>query len=117
MPLWDVTAPPWVFCNDDGIAAIVTAVWAARRAQRECRQEGYGESYEAVNRRFSSGSCRPRPERATFFRERARAWGINPASKAKLGKRWPDTSDRAALVAHMRERASQEGLLSRYALQ
>ena len=115
LPLWDVDAPPWVFCNDDGIAAIVTAVWAARRAQRECRQEGYGDSYEAVNRRFSSGSCRPRPERAAFFRKRARSWGINPASKAKLGKRWPASSDRAALLDHMRQRASEEGLLSRYA--
>jgi hypothetical protein len=115
LPLWDVEAPPWVFCNDDGISAVVTAVWAARRAQRECRSEGYGDSYEAVNRRFSSGSCRPRPERAAYFRKRARAWGINPASKAKLGKRWPDSSDRGAVVAHMRERALEQDLLSRYA--
>lgn len=117
LPLWDTKAPPWVFCNDDGIAAIVTAVWAARRAQRECRQEGYGESYEAVNRRFSSGSCRPRPERAAYFRKRARAWGLNPSGKAKLGKRWPDSSDRTALVAHMRGLAKEQGLFSSYATQ
>lgn len=116
LPLWDRDAPPWVFCNSDGIPAIVTAIWAARRAQRECRAQGYGDSYEAVNRRFSSGSCRPRPERAHLFRARARGWGLNPSRKAKLGKQWIESeTDRQEIVEHMRARAKAEGLLSAYA--
>ncbi len=117
LPVWDVNAPPWVFCNDDGIAAIVTAIWSARRHQRECRQTGYGESYETVNRRFSSGSCRPRPERAHLFRKRARGWGLNPDAKARLGKKWPEQdTDRGEIVRHMRARAEAKGLLSPHAM-
>ena len=117
MPLWDAEAPPWVFCNDDGLAAIVTAVWAAREHQRECAGLGFGSSNEVVNRRFSSGHCDPRPGRAQKFRNRARARGIDPDAKAKLGDRWPaDTSDRAEVIAYLRERAAAEGLLSAHAL-
>lgn len=113
---WDAKAPPWVFCNDDGIAAIVTAVWAARQHQRECASLGFGDGNEVVNRRFSSGHCELRPGRAHLFRKRARARNINPSATAKLGDRWPmDSSDRRAIVDHMRTRAEAEGLLSRHA--
>lgn len=116
LPLWDSQAPPWVFCNDDGLAAIVTAIWAAREHQRECASLGYGDSYEVVNRRFSSGHCAPRPNRAEKFRTRARRRGINPDARAKLGDRWPaDSSDRAQLLGHLRARAAEQGLLSSYA--
>jgi len=112
LPIWDADAPPWVFCNDDGLAAIVTAVWAARAHQRECEGLGYGASNEVVNRRFSSGHCAERPERAAKFLTRARSRGIDPAARAKLGSRWPaDTSDRGELLDHLRARAAEEGLL------
>ncbi len=116
LPLWDASAPPWVFCNDDGLAAIVTAIWAAREHQRECKALGYGDSNEVVNRRFSSGHCEPRPNRAHKFRARARARGIDPNAKAKLGDRWPaDATDRDALLDALRLEAAAQGLLSSYA--
>ncbi|MFO7562765.1 MAG: hypothetical protein R6X02_09005 [Enhygromyxa sp.] len=116
MPLWDASAPPWVFCNDDGLAAIVTAIWAAREHQRECAGLGFGASNEVVNRRFSSGHCSPRPGRAQKFRNRALARGIDPEARAKLGDRWPaDRSDRAELLAHLRSQAAEQGLLSPHA--
>jgi hypothetical protein len=116
VPIWDPQAPPWVFCNDDGLAAIVTAVWAAREHQRECAALGFGDSNEVVNRRFSSGHCDPRPNRTEKFRTRARRRGIDPDARAKLGTRWPaDSSDRAQLLEHLRARARDEGLLSAHA--
>jgi hypothetical protein len=117
VPTWDPSAPPWMFCNDDGIAAIVTAIWAAREHQRECAGLGFGDSYEVVNGRFSSGHCSPRPARAQKFRTRAVARGIDPEARAKLGDRWPaDRSDRAQLLEHLRTRAAEQGLLSEHAL-
>jgi hypothetical protein len=116
VPIWDASAPPWVFCNDDGIAAIVTVIWAAREHQRECAGLGFGASNEAVNRRFSSGHCAPRPDRAERFRTRAQARGIDPDARAKLGDRWPaDRSDRRELLEHLRSRAAEQGLLSEHA--
>lgn len=116
LPIWDPQAPPWVFCNDDGLAAIVTAVWAAREHQRECAGLGFGASNEVVNRRFSSGHCDPRPNRAEKFRTRARKRGIDPDARAKLGDRWPaDSSDRAELLEHLRAKAREQGLLSAHA--
>lgn len=116
LPTWDAAAPPWVFCNDDGLAAIVTAIWAAREHQRECAGLGFGSSNEVVNRRFSSGHCEPRPDRAEKFRKRARTRGINPDARARLGSRWPaETSDRAQLLSELRQQAADAGLLSHYA--
>lgn len=117
LPVWDATAPPWVFCEHDGIAAIISAIWAARAHQRECRSLGHGDSYEVVNRRFSSGHCAPRPGRVHLFRKRARARGIRVDAKAKLGTRWAEAdSDRAEVLEHMRALAEAQGLLSSYAL-
>lgn len=114
--VWDATAPPWVFCNNDGIAAIVTAIWSARNHQRECESLGYGASNEIVNRRFSSGHCTERPERARKFRKRARSKRLDPNARAKLGDRWPaETTDRAALLAHLRALAEDKALLSDHA--
>ncbi len=116
LPIWDASAPPWVFCNDDGLAAIVTAVWAAREHQRECETLGFDGSYEVVNRRFASGHCTERPGRAEQFRTRARSRGIDPAARARLGKRWPrETSNRRELLEHLYERARERGLLSEQA--
>ncbi len=114
---WDAAAPPWVFCNDDGIAAIITAVWAARAHQRECEDLGFGASNEVVNRRFSSGHCKPRPKYAEKFRTRARRRRLDPSARARLGRRWPmDSSDRAHVLGHMRTLAEARGLLSAHAL-
>lgn len=117
VPIWGSQAPPWVFCNDDGLAAIVTAIWAAREHQRECAGLGFGDSNEVVNRRFSSGHCDPRPDRAEKFRTRARRRGIDPDARARLGVRWPaEQSDRTQLLDHLRAKAIEQGLLSTHAL-
>jgi len=112
VPVWDSRAPPWVFCDDDGLVAIITAVWAARTAQRECEAQGFGGSYASVNRRFSRGHCGPVPEHARF-RERARRLGIDPDARAKLGRKWrrPDT-DRSEVQRFMRRKAIAAGLLA-----
>jgi len=116
VPIWDPQAPPWVFCNDDGLAAIVTAIWAAREHQRECAELGFGASNEVVDRRFSSGHCEPRPGRAEKFRTRASKRGIDPDARARLGDGWPaDSSDRAQLLEHLRAKAIEQGLLSSHA--
>ena len=113
LPVWDATAPPWIFCEADGIVAAVTAIWAARRAAADCRALGFGDSYEVVNRRFSGGRCTPRGRLDERFRSRARARGLDPSARARLGKRWPRTStDRGQLLAHLTARAREAGLLS-----
>jgi hypothetical protein len=112
LPTWDATAPPWVFCDHDGIVAIVTAVWSARIAQSECASQGHGERYVDVNRRFSRGHCEPNDASDRRFRRRARGARLDPDARAKLGKRWPrDGTERADVVRHMRRRAIEEGLL------
>lgn len=111
VPVWDSTSPPWVFCDDDGLVAIITAVWAARTAQRECEAQGFGGSYAAVNRRFSQGHCGPVSERARF-RGRARRAGLDPDARARLGRKWPRKgTDRGQMLQLMRHKAVAAGLL------
>jgi hypothetical protein len=64
--LWDTQAPPWILCGDEGIVAVVTAIWSLRRAQNECNAmskrnpEKYGEdggTAYGVVRRFAKGRC------------------------------------------------------------
>lgn len=111
VPVWDSRAPPWVFCEDDGLVAIITAVWAARTAQRECEAQGFGGSYASVNRRFSRGHCGTVSEHASF-RGRARRLGIDPDARAKLGRKWRRTeTDRSELRRAMRSKAVTAGLL------
>ncbi|RMG98564.1 MAG: hypothetical protein D6705_05485 [Deltaproteobacteria bacterium] len=118
LPVWDAAAPPWIFCDTDGLAAAVTAVWAARRAAAECRALGYAPTYEVVNRRFSGGRCTPRPAKDAAFRRRARARGLDPDKTAQLGRKFPrDTTDRVELLRLLYQRARDEGLLSSYALE
>ncbi|GEM_PF-1307743 len=113
LPVWQAEAPPWVFCNEDGLVALISAVWAARTGQRECGRVGQGDSYGVVNRRFSSGHCEPRPRRDALFRKRARGWGIPVDQRAKLGEKWPrKTTDRREILTYMRARALERGLLS-----
>ncbi len=111
VPVWDSRSPPWVFCDEDGLAAIVTAVWAARTAQNECERQGFGGSYAVVNQRFGRGHCAEVGPDAKF-RKRARRIGIDPDARARLGTKWPRSrSDRAEVLSHMRARAVAEGLL------
>lgn len=111
VPVWDSRSPPWVFCEDDGLVAIITAVWAARTAQRECEAQGFGGSYASVNRRFSKGHCGPVAQHANF-RARARRLGLDPDARAKLGRKWKRTqTDRDEILRSMRSKAVAAGLL------
>lgn len=112
VPVWDSRAPPWVFCDDDGLVAIIVAVWSARTAQRECEAQGLPGSYAVVNRRFSRGHCAEVSERARF-RGRARRLGLDPDARAKLGRKWPRRgTDRGEMLRMMRHKAVAAGLLS-----
>jgi hypothetical protein len=112
VPVWDATAPPWVFCDEDGLIAIITAVWAARTSQRDCDRQGFGGSYAVVDRRFGQGHCSEVGPEAKF-RTRADRMGIDPDARAKLGTKWKRTeTDRSEILAHMRARALEAGLLS-----
>lgn len=112
VPVWDSRAPPWVFCDEGGLIAIITAVWVARAAQHECESQGFGGSYASVNRRFSRGHCGPVSERASF-RWRARQLGLDPDAHAKLGRKWKRSrTDRGEILQHMRDKATAAGLLS-----
>lgn len=111
VPVWDSRSPPWVFCDDNGLVAIITAVWAARTSQRECAAQGFGDSYAIVNRRFSRGHCGEVGPHANF-RGRARRLGLDPDARAKLGRKWRRAeTDRAQMLRHMRGRAVAAGLL------
>lgn len=112
VPIWDEKAPPWVFCNEDGIIAAITAVWAARNYQSKCRAQGFKGTYADVNRMFSSGHCDARPSRAALFEARARKVGLSAGRPARLGKKWPrNETDREEIVRHMRAKAVEAGLV------
>lgn len=66
MHVFDQTAPPWVLCGDEGIVAVVTAVWALREQQSSCAYlsgkdpDKYGTdggNARGVVRRFARGHC------------------------------------------------------------
>jgi hypothetical protein len=66
MHVFDKTAPPWVLCGDEGIVAVVTAIWALREQQADCEYltgknpDKYGTdggSARGVIRRFARGHC------------------------------------------------------------
>lgn len=111
LPIWDEKSPPWVFCGDDGLVAIITAIWAAREHKKECKRAGVGDSYLVLNRRFASGHCVEPPANDPFA-DRLRRLGVNPQASARLGRRWPRAgTDRARVLDHMRTRARKQGLL------
>lgn len=111
LPLWDANSPPWVFCGDDGLVSIVTAIWAAREHQQECSQLGVGDSYIVVNRRFGSGHC-VQGRMDDLFRERLEKLEVDPDARARLGSKWPRaTTKREDLLQHLRTRARDKGLL------
>jgi len=64
--VWDREAPPWILCGDEGIVAVVTAIWALRAQQEDCaflsgkNPEKYGTNganAEGVIQRFARGHC------------------------------------------------------------
>lgn len=66
MHVFDKTAPPWVLCGDEGIVAVVTAIWALREQQSDCayltgknpeRWGTDGGNARGVVHRFASGHC------------------------------------------------------------
>ena len=110
--VWDAKAPPWVFCHDDGLAAIVTAIWSARAHQRECEGLGFGGSYLVLNHRLGRGHCAPPDPESGFVRRLGRL-GLDATKRARLGSKHPaETTDRHALLELLRERAREQGLLS-----
>ncbi|MGH1341895.1 MAG: hypothetical protein ACRBN8_10110 [Nannocystales bacterium] len=113
--VWDSKAPPWIFCHDDGIPAIVTAIWSARAHQRECEAAGIGGSYNVLNRRLGRGHC-AQPDPQTGFIARLGRLGLDANQRARLGKKHPaDNTDRAELLELLRSRARAQGLLSPHA--
>lgn len=113
--VWDPKAPPWIFCHDDGIPAIVTAIWSARAHQRECEAAGVGGSYNVLNRRLGRGHCAPADPNSGFIARLGRM-GLDANKRARLGKKHPaDQTDRAALLELLRARARAQGLLSPHA--
>lgn len=113
VPVWDARSPPWVFCQDDGLVAIITAVWVARAAKRECEGQGLPGTYAVVDRRFSRGHCGPVDPHARF-RQRAKRTGLDPDAPARLGTEWPSArTERAEIHGFMRARAIEAGLLPR----
>ena len=113
--VWDPKAPPWIFCHDDGIPAIVTAIWSARAHQRECEAAGVGGSYNVLNRRLGRGHCIP-PDPESGFIARLGRMGLDANKRARLGKKHPaEATDRQELLELLRDRARQQGLLSPHA--
>lgn len=110
--VWDPKAPPWIFCHDDGIPAIVTAIWSARAHQRECEAAGVGGSYNVLNRRLGRGHCAPADPESGFIARLGRM-GLDANKRARLGKKHPaDDTDREELLNVLRARAREQGLLS-----
>ncbi len=114
--VWDSQAPPWIFCHDDGLPAIVTAIWSARAHQRECEAAGVGDSYLVLNHRLGRGHCAV-PEPTSHFVTRLARLGLDANRRARLGRRHPQAdTDRQLLLDRLRGAAIEQGLLSPLAL-
>lgn len=139
--MWDREAPPWVLCGDEGIEATVMAVWTLRRNQIECdnlsrtQPEKFGTeggTAKGVVRRFGRGRCSDRRLGKAWRKLMAQIdidWDSHPDFGSKFapyerhmrGGKWRWTkdkttkkrirSDREAILAHMRKKAAEKGLL------
>jgi hypothetical protein len=138
--LWDRQAPPWILCADEGIEATVAAVWVLRRNQIECdnlskqNPEKYGVeggSAEGVVRRFGRGKCSDKRLGKAWRKLMAQIdidWDASPNFGTKFtryqrhmrGGKWRWTkdenkkripADRQEVLAHMRKKAAEKGLL------
>lgn len=104
---WDPNAAPEILC--DPIVATVVAVWAARTVRNNCVSKGFDDTYETVNRGYSSGSCKLRPKFAKYFLKRAVRNGLDPKAAPRLGRKWKRSeTDRDEILAHMRSVVSSE---------
>lgn len=102
---WDPTEAPEILC--DPVVATITAIWAARSVKSVCSSTGYGDTYEAVNRGYSTGHCEPN-SRPGLFKKRAERIGLDHTAPAQLGSKWPQKStDRAEILAYMRQKIAE----------
>jgi hypothetical protein len=127
---WSPEAPPWILCSHQGILDTIIEVWVARSAMRECEElsatdpakyGAEGGTYLGSLRRLGTGHCSDRPLRkqwqvllAEYGDSKnltARGGGVPWSRKADFGKKWPVSSDREEILAHMLRRAEEEGLL------
>jgi hypothetical protein len=108
--VWDKEAPPWIFCSYDGVPAIITAIWAARKQMHKCTSQGYSQTYGTLDRIFSSGHCSD--SYSKDFVRRARSWGINPDAKPRLGRKWKRSeTDRNEILNHMLSKLREKELI------
>ena len=107
--IWSVDAPPWIMCNDDGLIAYITAIWAMRDFQRECKKQiENGDGAGVIDRRYARGHCLPPSE---DFLKRAKFYNIDPDKRYRLGRKWPKkTTDRKQIWLHMKKRAVETGI-------
>jgi hypothetical protein len=144
--LWDKEAPPWILCGDEGIQATVAAVWALRRIQVECdslskdQPDKYGVeggTAKGVVRRFGRGRCSDKRLGKVWRKLMAQIdidWDSHPdfgtnfpryEMKKRRGKlvfrrdanRKKIRTDRAEILAHMREKATKKRLLRKAPLE
>lgn len=109
--IWSREAPPWIMCNDDGLIAYITAIWAMRDFQSECKsQVDHGDGAGVIDRRYARGHCLPASKN---FVKRAKVYKIDPNKRYRLGKRWPrKTTDRKEIWEYMKRRAVETGIWS-----
>lgn len=118
-------APPWALCVDEGIPAIVTAVWALRTHQAQCRAlserdpEKYGDdggSVRGLVHRWGRGHCGDEvPGKAWQAlmnvqqrRHSGFGWDAIPAFGSRYSR---EAADPIVVLEHMKARAVDEGLL------
>lgn len=127
---WSTEAPPWILCSHQGIVDTIVEVWVARSVVRECEELSstdpakYGKeggTYLGALRRLGTGRCSDKPLKrqwqlllAEYGDEKnatTRGGGVPWQRKADFGKKWPASSNRDEILAHMLRRAEEEGLL------
>lgn len=102
---WDPNAAPELLC--DPVVATIVAIWAARAGKSICSSTGHGDSYQVVNRIFSTGHCTPGVHEDRFA-IRAQRRGLDYLETAQLGSKWPQaTTDRAEVLAHMNAKIAE----------
>lgn len=118
-------APPWALCVDEGIPAIVTAVWALRVHQVQCRAlserdpHQYGDDGESVRglvHRWGRGHCGDQVPGKGWQalmgiqqrRDRDFGWDTVPVFGSRYSR---EQADPIVVIEHMKARAVEEGLL------
>ncbi len=109
--IWSSKAPPWIMCNDDGLIAYITAIWAMREFQRECTgQVDHHDGAGVIDRRYARGRCMS-PSKSFLKRAAARRYQLDPDKRLRLGRKWSrGDTDRMEIWLHMKKRAVEEGI-------